>query len=292
MDRQGNIDLRAVLATVWSRRWLLAAVTVFFTAAFTTAAFVMTPIYRATTVLVSAASDRGGAGSLGGALGQLGGLISLTGLDVGSGGAETEEALAVLSSREFTEAFIRDENLLPVLFEPRWDGEAQQWRGLEAEWPTFADGFKFFDGAIRTIVRDPQKGIISVEIEWRDPERAAYWANELVRRVNQEMRTRAITSTTASIGFLEKELLSTAIVETRAAIGRLMEAQINRRMLANVTEEYAFRIAGRALPPDPKDTVRPNKALMVLLGPAIGLTVGTLLVLILHGVSAPATRRV
>jgi LPS O-antigen subunit length determinant protein (WzzB/FepE family) len=70
-----------------------------------------------------------------------------------------------------------------------------------------------------------------------------------------------------------------------------MEAQINRRMLANVTEEYAFRIAGRALPPDRKDVVRPNKALMILLGPVIGLTVGTLLVLIMHGVSAPSRRR-
>lgn len=291
MDGQGNIDLRAVLAAVWSHRWWLAATTVFFTSIFTTAAFVMTPIYRATTVLVSAASDRGGAGSLGAALGQLGGLISLTGLDVGSGGAETEEALAVLSSREFTEAFIRDENLLPVIFEPRWDAEAQQWRGPEEGWPTLADGFRFFDRGIRAIVRDPQKGLISVEIEWRDPELAAHWANELVRRVNQEMRTRAIASTTASIGFLEKELLSTAIVETRTAIGRLMEAQINRRMLANVTEEYAFRIAGRALPPDRKDVVRPNKALMILLGPVIGLTVGTLLVLIMHGVSAPSRRR-
>jgi LPS O-antigen subunit length determinant protein (WzzB/FepE family) len=99
---------------------------------------------------------------------------------------------------------------------------------------------------------------------------------------------RAIESTTASLAYLEKELLATSIVESRTAIGRLMEAQINRRMFANVTEEYVFRIAGKALPPDRKDVVRPRKLLMSLLGVAIGLTVGVLAALII-GVS-PSSR--
>jgi LPS O-antigen subunit length determinant protein (WzzB/FepE family) len=53
-----------------------------------------------------------------------------------------------------------------------------------------------------------------------------------------------------------------------------MEVQINQRMLANVTHEYAFRVADRALPPDPDDEIRPNKPFLLLLGWLFGMMVG------------------
>ena len=93
------------------------------------------------------------------------------------------------------------------------------------------------------------------------------------------MRDRAITSTKLSVGYLERELATTSTIETRQAINRLMEAQINQRMLANVTEEYAFRIIERALPPDPEDAVGPSKLVLIALGPSIGLIFGIFLAL-------------
>jgi LPS O-antigen subunit length determinant protein (WzzB/FepE family) len=51
-------------------------------------------------------------------------------------------------------------------------------------------------------------------------------------------------------------------------------------MLANVTEEYAFRVADRALPPDPRDIVRPDKRLLFALGPLLGLTFGAFVALL------------
>lgn len=275
----GEIDLQAVFARLWSRRrWLLAS-TILMTAAFVAVAFLMTPIYRATTVVVDATLGRDGVGSLGSALGQLGGLASLAGIAIGSGASQTEESLAVLRSREFTEGFIRDEKLMPELFRKRWDPEVNQWRGAEAEWPTSAQAFKYFDRRIRRISRDKLSGVITIDIEWRDRNRAAHWANALVARLNSEMRSRAIASANASVGYLERELARTSIVETRLAINRLMEAQINQRMLATVTEEFAFRTVDRAMPPDPRDTVRPNRLLLLLAGPVLGLMFGVFVVL-------------
>jgi uncharacterized protein involved in exopolysaccharide biosynthesis len=120
-----------------------------------------------------------------------------------------------------------------------------------------------------------------VSVEWRDPVLAADWVNDLVGRLNAEMRSRAIAATEASVGYLEKELATTSTIETKQAIARLMEAQINQKMLANVTQEYAFRIVDRALPPDPKDVVWPNKLLLVALGPIVGLIVGMVAVVVL-----------
>jgi uncharacterized protein involved in exopolysaccharide biosynthesis len=268
-----GLDLRLLAGRLWAGRWWIVVSVVLFTAIFAAAAFLMTPVYRATTVLVPVSTERGGAGSLGSALGQLGGLAALAGI-MGDGGSQTDEALAVLVSREFTEGFIHDHNLMPELFHGKWDEATGRWRGDKADWPTPALAFKVFDEDIRAVVRDKKTGLITVTIEWRDRAKAALWTNELVARLNAEMRARAIASTNASVGYLQNELAATSTIDTRSAITRLMEAQINQRMFANVTQEYSLRVVDRALPPDPKDVVRPKKLLLVALGPALGLLFG------------------
>lgn len=278
---EGAIDLRIVAARLWLRRWWMLASIILFSAIFAATALLMTPVYRASTVSVSASAERSGAGSLGSTLGQLGGLAALAGINVGGGVSQTEEALAVLVSREFTEAFIRDQKLMPVLLYDKWDRNANRWSGSEGDWPTLAQAFKYFDEDLRTVTHDKKSGLITLQIEWKDPVTAAQWANELIARLNAEMRARAIASTNASVGYLQNELAGTVAVDTRSAIARLMESQINQRMLANVTQEYSLRVVDRALPPDRRDVVRPKKLMLFLLGPALGALFGAFIVLML-----------
>jgi uncharacterized protein involved in exopolysaccharide biosynthesis len=278
--REGEIDLGEVFAKLWLRRWWVVSGAVPFIVAFGAAAFLMTPIYRATTVLVPATVDRSGMGTLGSTLGQLSGLAALAGINIGPGQSQTEESLAVLRSRELTERFIRDKELMPDLFPRRWNQKLKTWKGPEDDWPTPAEAYEYFDEKIRTISQDKKTGLITMDIEWKDPDEAAQWANELVARLNAEMRARAVGSTSAAVGYLEKELAATSTVDTREAISRLMEAQINQRMFANVTEEYALRVVDRAMPPDPKDVVRPKKLALLALGLVLGLVCGSFVVLV------------
>ena len=272
--RHGDVDIPAVLAKLRARVWWIIGSIVIFTIAFGVAALIMTPVYRASTVVVQATSDSGAMGGLGGSLGQLGGLASLAGIALGSAGSQVEETLAVLRSRGFTEGFIRDNELLPELFHDRWDKAANQWRGNEGDWPTLAEAYEYFDQSVRGVTHNAKTGLITLRIDWRDPQLAAMWANQLVARLNAEMRARAIASTNASVGYLQKELDATLAVDTRAAISRLMEAQINQRMYANVTEEYSLRVVDRAMAPDPKDVVRPKKLLLIVLGLGLGFVFG------------------
>ena len=64
--------------------------------------------------------------------------------------------------------------------------------------------------------------------------------------------------------------------EAWEAINRLIEGQIRQRMIASVTQEYAFRVVDRALTPDLSDKVRPKRALMLLGGLIIGGFIGCL----------------
>ena len=276
-----DVDLRTLLRLLWSRRWLILGSALLFTALLAAVAFLTRPVYRATTVLVPASIEGGGAGGIGAMLGQFGGLASLAGVNLGGGANnDTEVSLAVLRSREFTEAFIRDRDLLPLIFEECWDAQAKRWKGDEEDWPTLAQGYKEFDREIRSVAFDRKTGLVTLQIDWRDPQVAADWANDLIARANAEMRRRAVAESRASIEYLEKELATTITVDTRNAISRLMEAQIKQRMLANVTVEYAFRVIDRALAPDLKDMIRPKRLLLVAFGFVLGLLVGVIFVLL------------
>lgn len=263
---------------VWAGRWWLIASTVFFGALFAVAAYRMTPVYRAVVVLIPGGEERAGlSGALGSALGSIGGLAALAGVNVGSGAQGLEEALAVLRSRQFTERFIDDNELMPKLYPKKWDSAARKWRVPPDERPTPARAYKFFDTRIRSVALDRKTGLVTLQVDWRDPNEAAGWANDLVRRLNAEMRARAIAKSEASLGFLQKELAATPVVDTRDAINRLIETQVNQRMLANVTMQYAFRVVDPALPSDRDDPLRPNKLLMIVAGIFIGLVIGLIL---------------
>lgn len=286
VSEENYIDLHSILLCLWLRKkWIIASVLVT-AAAFTALAFIMRPIYQASTVLISADTNKSALGSLGSALGSLGGLASMAGINVGGGaGSDVEEAVAVLQSREFTERFISEKGLLPVLFSKRWDSRLRAWKA-GAEQPTLAQAFKFFDRSVRSVNRDKKTGLITLSIRWKDAQLAAEWANELVHRLNAEMRARAIGKANASLGYLEKELDNTSLVGTKEAITRVIQAQIEHRMLATVSDEYALRVVDRALPPDPEDPVRPKKLLMIAIGPIVGGIVGAVGVLVFSWVAA------
>jgi uncharacterized protein involved in exopolysaccharide biosynthesis len=286
----GNQELIDVL---WRRRRLITLCSVVFAVLLAVVAFSMTPIYRGAAVLVPADANRGGmgiGGSLGSGMGSVGGLAALAGLTLGSSQSQVEESLAVLKSRQFTETFLSRNNLMPELFEKQWDAQAGKWRVEGDKQPTLNKGFKAFDG-LRTVTRDQKTGLITLQIDWRDREKAVDWTNKLVQQLNDEMRARAIADANASLGYLQKEFTSTNEVSTREAISRLIESQVKQRMLANVTQEYALRYVDRPIVPDASDKVAPRKALMIAAGLLLGLVIGMSLAILMNAYEIAKRRR-
>lgn len=271
-----ELGLRDVLQTIWSARlWIVGCMLVLGAAA-CAVAFLMTPIYRAEVVLVPASADRSNLGSsLGNAIG---GLASLAGVNLNSTSSDVEEAIAVLQSRPFVEAFIRDADLLPLFFQDDWDEEAKRWK--DGQEPSSAKAHRFFVRHVLSIKRDSRSALVTVQVNWSDPVLAARWANDLVARLNAEMRRRALQNAEASLSYLEKELAATSMLGTQDAITRLMESQINQRMLANVLEEFSFRVVEPAFPPDAEDPLRPNRPLIIAAGLVFGAVLGIVGVLL------------
>lgn len=290
-SEEDGIQYRELFARLWHRRIWICASALFFGALLTAVAYWLTPIYRASTLLVPAGIERNRLGGLSATLGQLGGLASLAGINVGSGDTETEEALAVLRSREFTEQFIADKNLMPELFYDKWDPDKKIWKVAEKRIPTAADGYKYMDKRVRHVLRDLKTNLVTIQIDWKDREEAASWVNTMVERLNAEMRGRAILQADAYIEYLNLELAKTTDVGTREAVNRLIESQIKQRMVATVTKQYAFRVIDRGMAPDKKDKQSPIKALYLLLGLALGGAIGCFAALVFRPPPLAAIRR-
>lgn len=275
-----ELDLRVLAQFVIRRKWLVVGCVVLCTVGFGLAAFLVTPIYRSEAILMPASSERSSTGILGSALGQLGGLASLAGINIGSGDTETVESLEVMRSREFTEQFIEDNGLLPKLFPRQWNASAKKWT-VEDDRHTLAKGSRLFRKKVFDVIQNKKDGVVTVQIDWKNRFEAAAWANDLVQRLNAEMRSRAIATADASIGYLNSELKKTTDIGTQQAINRLIEVQIRQRMLATVSPQYSFRVIDHALPADADDPFFPKKALFFVLGPLSGIVLAALCLLVL-----------
>jgi uncharacterized protein involved in exopolysaccharide biosynthesis len=269
------LGLKEVFKVLWAARLWIGGFTAITTVGCVLWALLATPIYRSTVVLAPVTVDRSAAG-LSSALGQFGGLASLAGISLDGRDSRLEESLAVLRSREFIEKFVADHKLLPLFFPEKWSAESQNWIVTGKRIPTPWKGYKFFSQTVMNIDRDKKTGLVAVSVDWKVREDASSWANELIDRTNEEMRLRALAAAQLSTKYLEQELQDTQLVETRAAINRLIESEIRQKMLASVTKEYVFRVVDRALPADVSDVFRPKKVMLILLGLIGGLVVGSI----------------
>lgn len=274
---EDRLDLRAIWRHVVDHRWMIALFILVPMVLAAVAVSLMRPVYQSDVVLVPAESEES-AGGLAALTSQLGGIASMVGIG-GPPSSTKEQTIAILESRAFTEAFIESENLLPILFWKQWNAEAGQW---EPDWrgriPTLADGVELFDEMIRTVSDDTGTNLVTLRIQWYDRELAARWANLLVRRLNDDVRKRDIAEAERSMEFIGRELARSDKVELRQGLYGLMQRQLERVVMANVREDYAFKILDPAFVAEADDPVWPKKIATIAAAGVLGLVLAVVAV--------------
>jgi hypothetical protein len=248
----------------------------------------MTPLYRAQCVVSPAQADSlngGGLARLAGQFGALGGIVSDLGL--GGSGDNSQLWMATLRSRNAVEAFVRERNLMPILFDDRWDAAAKTWktRNGKSREPTMGDAVIRMR-RILAIDEDKRTGLITVAFKWRDREQAAEWANAFVAMVNAMARARIIDEARRSMVYLEAELDKTNVVERRQIIFRLIESKVNDVMLAQGRTDYAFAVVDPAVAPDANKPFSPRRLVFLALGLFAGCVAAGVVVFIAAARSA------
>jgi uncharacterized protein involved in exopolysaccharide biosynthesis len=262
-----EIDVRAIWRAVLRHKTVVGVTVVVVTALAVAYALTATLIFRgeATVVLVHDT----GAGGLGAIAGQFGGLASLAGLNLNESGQDRER-LALLQSRRLVEEFIKRNGVLELMAH-----DAKQpptlWLAVE----------KFRSGSVR-INEDKLKGVITVSIDWTDPQTAARWTNAYVQLANDLLRAKAVGEASRNVDYLKEEVAQNNVLELQRVFYNLIEQETKTLMLANGRVDYAFTIVDPAVPPEKR--VSPKRTYITLSGAILGFLLGSALALVVDAV--------
>ncbi len=157
-----------------------------------------------------------------------------------------DRVIARMRSSKFTLKFIKDNELLPVIFNKNWDKERKQWKA-DFE-PNLTLASEKFKQEICRIHRYEENNLMIVTIKLGDPQLAAVIANKFVKNFNLYRRTSDMNSADKKIAFLRKTLEQTDFLEMQKSLYRLIEAQLVIKMLASSKEQYAVEILDPAIP--------------------------------------------
>ena len=269
-----EIDLLELLALFWRSKWLIVAVTSLFAAGGVAYALLAQQWWRAEVVMTQTDSKQ-----VSGGLAQLGGLASLAGINIGAGGG-SQNSVAVLKSKDFAREFIEDNQLLQVLLADR----------MEIQPPVdIRDAVDYFDKDVRAIADDKKSGLITLSVTWTDAALATDWANELVKRANQRLRAQALQESERNIKYLQGEIAATNVTAVQQAIGKVIESEMQKLLLARGSEEFAFKVIDKAV--EPKKRAKPQRAMIAIGATLAGGFLSLVLVLLANWWSQHGQRR-
>jgi uncharacterized protein involved in exopolysaccharide biosynthesis len=211
---------------------------------------------------------------------QLGAAAGLVGLNIGTNNdMRVAASLATMESREFIRNFVRKHDLLiPLFAEGYKDGEVyarlKVYNDKTGVWvkqePSDMEVFRKLSNAM-SISEDRASGLISVSIDWQNPEYAANWLLWMISDINQQFKEQDLEEARNAISYLQTQINSTQLVEMQRVLYQLIETQSRVLMLADVRDDYVFRIIDPPYIPEVKS--EPNRLLITVIGFTLGLIV-------------------
>ena len=292
-----EIDLRELFSVLWAGKILIVAITAVFALVSIGYALSLANQYKASAVVSPAQS---GGSSLGAMAGQLGGLASLAGINIGSGESnETQEAMEIMQSWGFMEAFIQTHDLqVPIYAAIGWDkgsnslklnsdlydATSERWlieddESGENRAPSSWELYEEFRERV-AVSQDKKSGLINISVEYYSPQIAKQWVDLFIITINDYMRARKLEQVNRNIEYLTAQIDKTAIADMREVFYQLVEEQTKSKMLAEASPEYAFVTVSRAMVPEEKS--QPKRALVCILGALLGGMLSVLGVLFRH----------
>lgn len=284
------------LVDMWSilrEDWIIIAITlVLAIAAAIVAASVLTPFYRAEVVVAPVSSGSGAGSTASSLLGQFGGLANLAGVNLRGMTASSMDGRALIESRTFIEKFVVEQDIMPLIYAERWDEQSQDWMAEVQRPPAVWQGANKFSREVFFIREDNETGLLTLAIEWTDPETAARWSNRLVALANETARANDIARAQARVTYLKDQIAKTTVLDLQRVLYNLLEAELKTLMLANASADYVFQVVDPAV--EPVSIAKPKPLFLLALGVVGGSFLGLLIVFvrrIVRGLNKQAAMR-
>ncbi len=295
---EDEINLLDYWRVIWKRRKMIVRLAVVVPVLTAVISLFMTNIYQAKTIIAPISSKDGSAGGLTSMLAQqFGGLPGM----IVPGAASASEIVNLLNSNILREKIITRYNLLPVLFPDDWDPEKNRWKKTEGVgislnprvWmsalarivsppppgiakkepgvPDVWDGLRELDDLV-SVKNNIKDNSITITADFRDPEMSAKLADYFLTSLTDHMSAEARRVADVNRKYLETQLGSTADPFIKQKIYNLIAQQIETSMMAEVKENFAFKVLDPPKIPDRK--IKPKRAQMVILSFVMALFLG------------------
>lgn len=294
-----EIDLRELFLVLWDGKVWISAITAAAAAISVVVALLLPNIYESKALL--APKSDGGSGGLSRLAAQYGGLASLAGINLsGVGGGDVSKAALAqekLKSLSFFTEHLYSEVLVDLMAVDYWDADSREividtdiYNQATDEWvrevsypyqtkPSLQEAHEEF-AELLALSEDKQSGFVTLSVQHESPVVAKEWAELLIDRINEEIRSEDVGEAEASIAFLEAQRDQTSLVSLDEVFAQLIEEQTKTIMLANVSKDYVFDIIDPPVVPELKS--KPSRALICVLGTLLGGMLGVVWVLVRH----------
>ena len=219
-------------------------------------------IYRATAVIIPAnqSTDRG---SMSAIASQFGIATART--------SNISEIISLLNSNILMERIIKNHNLLPVLL----DKNTKNKPGTDRTW----SGIRSLKGIV-SVNHKLKEGVVEISAEYKDPKIVANLINHTLTELTNYMSSEAKRVANTNKDYLESLIDKNADPLIKKNIYLLIARQIEISMLAEVKENFAFKILDPPKVPDMK--IRPTIRKNVILSFIISLFAGVSLAFFLE----------
>lgn len=223
-------------------------------------AVIARPLYRSEATIAIEPGQEAAASTPG----VLGGLASLAGVSLGSD-SRRAMIIATLEARSTAVEFISSEGITRTLLGAQLDRSVGSWRARSGTDPvTPAYAYEVWKKHVLRVTDDQQTGLVTVAVEWYNPQTAADWDAKYLRFTDSLLRDEALRQAQSSIEYLNSQLSLTKAYEVRNSIADLLEQQLKAMTLAKVRGWYALRVIDSPAAPIRKSA--PNRTLLVVLG--------------------------
>ena len=289
---EDEIDLKELVGVLWKSKFLIISFTALISISSIIISLMMTNYYTSESVLI--ARDQQDSSSLS----DFSGVASLVGVDLSGEGASVFKVMEIIQSREFVRHLITFENVLPSLmaaesfdassqqinFDPEiFDAESNTWTrepGVNGNTiPSYLEAHREYSDML-SIVKDKLTGLISIKFEHISPVFANDFLSLIIQEANNLNREIDVDATTKALAYLKGELSQTPQIEIKKSISKLIENQLETRMMASIYDDYILIPLEPPFVPDKKS--RPIRSLIVILSTLIAGMLSVIYVLVNH----------
>jgi uncharacterized protein involved in exopolysaccharide biosynthesis len=238
----------------------------------------MRNVYRSEATIAPRQIEQSGSKVLSGALGGLGGMVaSEFGL---GGGGEVDKIEVLLKSRQLVQLVVEKHNLMPLLFEEKWDAQKKAWS--ESPAPTMQDAYKLIKDGLLKVTRDRKTDVITVSIEHKNPGFARSVVDYYLTELSEGLRAKVLKDAQENMRFLREQLDRTTDPLLREKIYGMLAKEIEKDTFARAQTYYGFYVLDPPVAPDLNKKARPKRSMIFILSVVVAFFIAIFLAFFLE----------